>query len=66
MKQSTINLYRSPQGWMATWVGPEAEKIKRLFGTDTMPTAFTAQASATKVLEAIGKLNPECAVVVIG
>ena len=50
-----ITLYRGTESWMATSTDP---KVKRLFGTDTLPVAFTAQADQSTVLREIQRLNP--------
>jgi hypothetical protein len=54
-----IRLYRTPQGWMMQTSDPQ---VRELFGTDTLPTAFTAQALAGDVYYAIQQLNPTAAV----
>lgn len=56
---NTITLRRESNCWTATWAGPRAEEIKSLFGTATIPTAFTASAAPDVVLAAVKKLNPE-------
>lgn len=58
MTPNEINLTRTATGWMASYVGPHAAKIKALFGTVTIPTAFTASASYDFVSLEICKLNP--------
>ncbi len=63
MKPTTITIYATPTGYNARWSGPEAANIRRLFGTATIPTAYTARARADDVLAAITRLNPECNVV---
>lgn len=60
--QSTIYLARTAQGWVARAYGPYGEDIKRLFGTNELPTAFTANASPALVLDQISRLNPDCEV----
>ena len=50
-----IVLYRDCQGWKAIFSDPT---IKELFGTDTIPTAFTKNTSKSKVLAEIQKMNP--------
>lgn len=57
----TITLYRTPDGWMARHSDPT---IRELFGTDTLPTAFTAAASTETVLIEITRRNPTCRVTV--
>lgn len=57
----SIWLYRTQQGWMAKHNDPS---IVDLFGTDTLPTAFTMHADEGEVLATIRDLNPKCCVVV--
>ena len=55
-----ISLHRSPKGWTATTTidgRPDPEQVE-LFGTATLPTAFTAQAGSVEVMAEIAKLNP--------
>ena len=59
-----IKLFNSPTGWMAWHSGPLGKEVKELFGTDTIPTCFTAQADPLMVKEAIVRLNPGVSVVV--
>ncbi len=54
-----IDLYRTPEGWQARQFGVDAEECRRLFGTDTLPTAYTARADGEKVRAAIQALNPD-------
>lgn len=51
-----IRLRRSPSGWVAQFVNDR--EILAVMGTDTIPTAFTAQADPITVLRAIQRLNP--------
>jgi len=44
------------QGWFARFVGDE--NIIELFGTDTLPTAFTSNACFETVSKEIQSLNP--------
>jgi hypothetical protein len=66
MDMNTIELQRSAAAacWVAVHKGPHAEEIVRLFGTDTLPTAFTAAARAETVHRVIADLNPNCRVMV--
>jgi hypothetical protein len=57
-----ILLYRVADGWVAYHQGPHAEEIRRLFGTDTLPTGFTRHADRLTVVHQIQALNPDCAV----
>ena len=55
----TIKLYKLGDSWMAQSNDP---KIKELFGTDTIPTAYTARADGRYVLGEIQRLNPKATV----
>lgn len=55
---NTILLARTSNGWTACYSGPHASEIQDLFGTKTIPTAFTAEADAQTVLAKIRALNP--------
>ena len=44
--------------WLAQHTEEDRQKIVELFGTNTIPTAFTAQAPAAMVLAQIRQLNP--------
>lgn len=50
-----INLFWTSAGWMATFTDPA---VQAAFGTDTIPTAFTAAAKPQVVLAGIQRLNP--------
>ena len=52
-----IQLINSKEGWLARFMNDT--EIIRLFGTDTIPTAFTEEASPMEVLRAVKNLNPE-------
>ena len=52
----TIKLINSSNGWLARFI--DDEKILQLFGTDTLPTAFTENASPMEVKAKIEELNP--------
>lgn len=60
MKQ--IILQRGPEVYTATYTGDHRAEIVRLFGTDTLPTAYAANADAASVAEAIRRENPGCLV----
>jgi hypothetical protein len=51
-----ITLFKTAQGWMADFHGDK--EVASLFGGTILPTAFTAQAEASKVLAAIQRRNP--------
>lgn len=55
----TITLTLVDGNWMAQHSDPQ---VKRLFGTDTLPTPFTSQADVSMVLRKIRDLNPGCVV----
>jgi len=57
IQMKTIKLINSKQGWFARFV--DDARVIALFGTDTLPTAFTEQASPMMVKSAIEKKNPE-------
>ena len=50
-----IKLINSKQGWLARFENDK--KVIDLFGTDTIPRAFTEQASPMVVLQAIQAKN---------
>ena len=45
--------------WHATFTDPE---IRRLFGTDTLPTPYTSRAPAETVLAEVSRRNPDSVV----
>jgi hypothetical protein len=53
-----IILSLGPTGWNATFVGPHAASIKRLFDTDTLPLPFTTQANPDRVRADVEARNP--------
>jgi hypothetical protein len=59
-----IILIRTSTGWSARFSGEAADEIRRLFKTDTIPTAFTAEAPAGKVQQQIRAQWPKCLVTV--
>lgn len=61
-----ITLIRTSTGWSAQFSGEALEEVQRLFGTDTIPTAFTAAAPAKKVETQIRAMWPKCSVTVGG
>ncbi len=52
----TIKLFCAADGWMTLWDDP---RVYELFGTDIIPTPYTADCQETHVLEAIRARNPE-------
>jgi hypothetical protein len=59
----TLTLYRDSGMWCVRHTGRGSEKIRDLFGTDVLPTAFTANADPVTVYTAISKLNPDDTVI---
>ena len=54
-----ITLYRNVDGWHADMsAATNAAGIRELFGTDQLPTAFTARADGWDVQRVVAKLNP--------
>ncbi len=54
-----ITLYRNAQGWHADMSSATgAADTRAAFGTDQLPTAYTARAPWRTVQDAIAKLNP--------
>jgi hypothetical protein len=59
---NSIVLSIGPTGWNAEYFGPHRAEIEDLFGSNTIPTAFMAQASWRPVQAEIERLNPGVAV----
>jgi hypothetical protein len=57
-----LELWREPSGWVVRTNDPETIEI---MGTDVLPTAFTALASADMVVTRIRELNPDADVVLV-
>ena len=55
----TVKIFNTSKGWMARFSDPS---IIELFKSDTIPTAFTENASPILVLNKIKELNPDCEV----
>lgn len=54
-----ITLYRNADGWHADMsAATGASGIRALFGTDQLPTAYTARADWRHVQVAVAALNP--------
>ena len=60
---TTILVTRTSTGFDATFNGPEAANVLRLFGTNTMPTPFTSKAKIQDVMAEIQRLNPGALVI---
>ena len=57
-----IELYLSNGTWFAK---SDSALTYSLFGTDTLPTAYTARTSANDVLRNISRLNPDALVIML-
>ena len=53
-----IVLRQGPDGYTATFYGPERERVLDTWGTATLPTAFTVHADQELVLAELRRLNP--------
>jgi hypothetical protein len=53
-----ILIHLGSSGWLATYVGPHAKEIGKLFGTCTIPTPFSANVGLNNVCREVAKLNP--------
>ncbi len=51
--------------WYAQFCGSDAERIRRLFGRDELPTPFGASVPAVAVIEKVRAKNPGYNVVVV-
>lgn len=59
-----ITLIRTTTGWSARFSGDAAQTIQSAFGTDTIPTAFTAEAPIEKVKAQMHRGWPKCLITV--
>lgn len=57
--RTVIKVWKGDKSWMTTSTDPI---VKELFGTDTLPTAFTPLMPVEWVMAEIKRLNPECEV----
>ena len=57
--QNQIILYTRKNSWVAQFVGPHAQEIIRLFGTDVLPLPFTPTANPELVRETVEHRNPD-------
>lgn len=64
--ENVIEVYLDTRGWQANYKGPHALDMLELFGDTQIPTAFTAQALPETVVSNIQRLNPGCAVRLVG
>ena len=62
MAQNEILIHLGEQGWLATFAGPQAPEIIDLFGTDTLPTPYTASTALATVIAEIQAKNPDAVV----
>lgn len=56
--QNEIQIIRTATGYCAKYIGPHATQIKKIMGTDTIPTPFTAKAPIDMVIVEVAKRNP--------
>jgi hypothetical protein len=61
-----ITLTLRGEHWMARWTGPEAALVRDAFGTDEIPTPYTAASDPALVLRAIAGRNPRHEVRIAG
>ena len=61
---SRIYLIRTHTGWEAVFGGPLGSEMLELFGTNRLPTAWTARAPERDVIAGIRAKNPGVDVVV--
>lgn len=54
-----ITLIRTSTGWSAKFSGDAAVEVRYAFGTDTIPTAFTAEATAKQVEQELRAMWPK-------
>ena len=52
----TLTLFRGPNAWCVRYSDPS---IQTLFGTDTLPTAFTLEAHVDEVLCFLAERHPQ-------
>jgi len=52
------------QSWLARHTGAGADDVMALFGTNVLPTPFSASVSPDVVLARIEELNPDAQVVI--
>ena len=53
-----IVLFKTSVAWYAKLEGPHAAQVRDLFGTDTIPTAYTGEADAKTVQAHVAFMNP--------
>lgn len=58
VQQNVIQIHLGAQGWLATYTGPHAAEIGKLFNTCTIPTAFTSRAPLAMVIAEVQARNP--------
>ncbi len=56
-----ITVWSDGQNWQATF--HDDAEVKRLFGTDTIPTPYTAKTEGGTVRAEVQERNPDCVVV---
>ena len=60
-----IELFILNQAWYARFVGPQAQVVRSLFDTDTIPTPYASSARAEDVQAHIESRNPGMIVIVL-
>lgn len=63
---NAIQVFCTPQGWMARYVGPHAKAIRDLFDTDVLPLPWTRRAKASQVVADLASRNPGVRVLIGG
>lgn len=61
-----ITLIRTSSGWSARFSGDAGREIEMLFGSNTIPTAFTSGAPVEKVKAQMHSSWPKCLITVEG
>jgi len=56
-----MQLFKTDQGW---FIRDTDQEVRRLFGTDVLPTGFTAQCPESTVVAELTRLNPGRRIVV--
>lgn len=58
MNTNTIYLFRQHGVWYAQYHGPHTNTVIELFGTDVLPTAYSASTTPAEVVEAVQRTHP--------
>ncbi len=57
--QNQMIVFAGTDGWTVQYRGPHAERIRHLFQTDLVPTAYTLAKPRAEVVAEIQRLNPD-------